>query len=121
MSSAQRERRDFVPETALEELAQLVAAIPPAFRATLVRAAFKLDPTGDFETSYLIGELRAAIWRCLELAHVDWDWAEIGEFARQRAVAADEQIESLNTVDDAEAMQGRLRFVLRLTEDGQSI
>ena len=48
------------------ELAQLVDAIPARFRVESMLAALRFVPLGSFESSYLIGQLRARIWDCLE-------------------------------------------------------
>ena len=57
---------DSAGQTAFEELAQLVDAIPARFRVESMLAALRFAPSGSFESSYLIGQLRARIWDCLE-------------------------------------------------------
>jgi len=51
----------------LAELALLVDAIPAEYRVDVLRAALRLDPTGSFETSYLVGTYRARLCDCLML------------------------------------------------------
>ncbi len=50
---------------ALAELANLVEAVPAAFRAPVVHAALRLRPSGSFDNSYVIGTVRAQLYEAL--------------------------------------------------------
>ena len=49
----------------LSELALIMDAVPPALRMSLLQSAIDFMPESDFETSYIVGEIRYLLVDCL--------------------------------------------------------